>query len=197
MIMLNWVLKMYQFVLYPDIDLCLGCKTCEIACAIEHSKRKDLFSAVLQRIKPHMDVVYVGVPVPMNCRHCDGAPCLEVCPTEAISRDDGPVIIDASRCIGCRNCVVVCLYGAIRFEKVAYKCDQCNERLANGLMPACVEACPVGALKFERVEEITKREKIEAAKRFVYAREVEKETKEIKEIKRTTATFRDLIWVMG
>lgn len=198
MIMLNWVLKMYQFVLYPDIDSCLGCKTCEIACAIEHSKGKDLVSAVLQRVKPHIDVVYVGIPVPMNCRHCENAPCLEVCPTGAIDRasKDGPVIIDTSKCIGCRSCVVVCPYGAIRFEKVAYKCDQCNERLENGLTPACVEACPVNALKFERVEEIAKREKVEAARRFVYAREVEKEVKEIKETKRTTAAFRDLIWIV-
>ncbi|MBO8182118.1 MAG: 4Fe-4S binding protein [Archaeoglobus sp.] len=186
---------MYQFVLYPDIDLCLGCKTCEIACAIEHSDGKDLFSAVLQKTKPYMDVVYVGIPVPMNCRHCDNAPCLEVCPTNAISRDDGPVIIDTSKCIGCRSCVIVCPYGAIRLERVAFKCDQCNERLANGLLPACVEACPVNALKFERAEEISKRAKIEGAKRFIRGMKAEREVKEIA-MPKTTATFRDLIWVV-
>ena len=195
MIIKNWVLEMYQFVLYPDIELCLGCKTCEIACAIEHSDGKDLFSAVSQRTKPYMDVVYVGVPVPMNCRHCESAPCMEVCPTNAISRNDGPVIIDATRCIGCRSCVIVCPYGAIRLEKVAYKCDQCNERLIEGLLPACVEACPVGALKFEKVEEVSKRGKIEGAKRFMRGIEAEKEVTE-EERPKTTATFRNLIWVV-
>ncbi|MBW2037951.1 MAG: 4Fe-4S binding protein [Deltaproteobacteria bacterium] len=145
-----------MFVLYPDLNLCVSCKTCEIACAIEHSKGKNLLSALMERVKSHMDVVFVGIPVPMNCRHCIDAPCPGVCPTEAIERNPtGPIVIDQSKCIGYKSCAVVCPFGAIRFERTASKCDQCIERLEIGRMPACVESCPVGALKFEKADELS------------------------------------------
>ncbi len=179
----------YELVLYPDPDLCLGCKTCEIACAAARSSNKDVFSAVAEGIKPNIEVVYVGVPVPMNCRHCEDAPCMEVCPTSAIYRTDiGPIVLDRSKCIGCRSCIVVCPYGAIKFDGLAYKCGQCVDRLRNNLLPACVEACPVGALKFERANDISKNRRLEAAKGFVRAKEEEEE--------KTTAAFRDLIWIV-
>ncbi len=182
----------YEFVLYPDPYLCLGCKTCEIACAVEHSKGKNLFSALAEGVKSRMDVVYVGVPVPMNCRHCEDAPCIRVCPTDAIKRAEmGPVLIDDSLCIGCKSCAVVCPYGAIKFDKRAFKCDQCSQRLGAGLEPACVEACPVNALKFERVSDLSRYRKIEAAKGFVRAEETDEREG------RSTAEFRELIWIVG
>ncbi len=183
---------MYELVLYPDINICLGCKTCEIACAVEHSEGKDLFSALAEGVKSRMDVVYAGVPVPMNCRHCEDAPCIEVCPTSAIQRSEtGPVVIDISLCIGCKSCAIVCPYGAIKFDKRAFKCDQCVERLEAGLEPACVEACPVNALKFEKVSDLSRYRKLEAARSFVRAEESEEEQRA------STAEFRDLIWIVG
>lgn len=175
-----------MLVLYPDLNLCVGCKTCEIACAIEHSKGKNLISAVMEGVKPRMDVVFVGVPVPMNCRHCIDAPCLGVCPTDAIERSSkGPVIIDQSKCIGCRSCAIVCPFGAIRFERTAFKCDQCVDRLEKGKIPACVEFCPVGALKFEKVDELSAKRKIEAAKFFVEGKE---------EAKKSIVRLKDVVW---
>ncbi len=180
---------MSEFVLYPDIDLCLGCKTCEIACAVEHSSEKTLISAVTERVKPHIDVVYVGIPIPMNCRHCEDSPCMKVCPTSAIFKKGDYVIIDQSRCIGCKSCAIVCPFGAIKFERVAYKCDECINRLEKNLLPACVEACPVNALKFERLEDVVKRKKLSSALGIFRAKEEEEEAKA------TTAPFRNLIWV--
>jgi len=103
------------------------------------------------------------------CNHCDNPPCVRVCPTQATwKRDDGIVMMDWHRCIGCRYCVVGCPYGSRSFnwrnprpfvkelnpefptrtKGVVEKCTLCEERLAAGLAPACVEACKVKALTF-------------------------------------------------
>jgi len=110
-----------------------------------------------------------GSPVPVFCNHCDNPPCVRVCPARATwKRDDGVVTIDAHRCIGCRYCVAACPYGSRSFNWIdprpfvhlplsAYpartrgvveKCNLCEERLAAGQRPACVEACPERAMAF-------------------------------------------------
>ncbi len=94
-----------------------------------------------------------------------------------------------------QKCAVVCPYGAIRFEKRAFKCDQCIDRIKAGLNPACVESCPVNALKFERVSDISTQRKLDAARGFVRAKEVEES--EIAEKGKGTEEFRDLIWIVG
>lgn len=174
------------YVLYSDLELCLGCKSCEIACAIEHSKDGTLESAIREGIKPRISVVYVGAPVPVTCMHCQEAPCMEICPTHAIGRNNGAVIVDSSKCIGCRACAIVCPYGAVFVGKVANKCDLCVDRVKTGRKPACVESCPVGALKFEKIEDIVERKRIETAKGFVRERENVHDR----------AYFRDLIWIV-
>jgi molybdopterin-containing oxidoreductase family iron-sulfur binding subunit len=96
------------------------------------------------------------------CNHCDNPPCVRVCPTQATwKRDDGIVMMDMHRCVGCRFCVVGCPYGSRSFnwkdprphiaeinpayptrsKGVVEKCTFCAERLAKGMMPACVETC--------------------------------------------------------
>jgi Fe-S-cluster-containing dehydrogenase component len=103
------------------------------------------------------------------CNHCDNPPCVRVCPTQATwKRADGVVTIDEHRCIGCRYCVAACPYGSRSFNwtdprphiasvdpgyptrtaGVVEKCNFCEERLADGRVPACVEACPQHALVF-------------------------------------------------
>lgn len=103
------------------------------------------------------------------CNHCDNPPCVKVCPTKATwKRPDGIVMMDYHRCIGCRYCMAACPYGARSFnwrdpkpfikkinqdfpgrtKGVVEKCNFCEERITNGLAPACVEACPEKALIF-------------------------------------------------
>ena len=104
-----------------------------------------------------------GKPTLLLCNHCDNPPCTRVCPTQATWRreSDGIVMMDWHRCIGCRYCVVACPYGSrsfnymdprrvlddvtidypTRMRGVVEKCTFCEERLARGLQPACVEAC--------------------------------------------------------
>jgi molybdopterin-containing oxidoreductase family iron-sulfur binding subunit len=108
-------------------------------------------------------------PVLVLCNHCEKPPCVTVCPTKAtFAREDGIVMMDYHRCIGCRYCMAACPYGARSFnwrdprpairqinqayptrtKGVVEKCSFCEERLAKGLQPACVEACKEKGLHF-------------------------------------------------
>lgn len=144
------------------VDRCLGCKSCEIACAVEHSESKDLCQAIHETPAPQTRVsVYQGKDfvVPLQCRQCEDAPCMQICPTDALHRadKDSPVVIDDDKCIGCKWCVLACPFGVIRLDeesRVIIKCDQCFDRLKRGEKPACVSACPTGALDFKEMKEI-------------------------------------------
>jgi len=109
------------------------------------------------------------------CNHCDNPPCVRVCPTQATWRrdSDGLVMMDWHRCIGCRYCMAACPYGSRSFNwrdprpfideiqqdfptrtrGVVEKCTFCEERLAKGEMPACVEACKAKAIAFGDLED--------------------------------------------
>ncbi|HQL00221.1 MAG TPA: 4Fe-4S dicluster domain-containing protein [Smithellaceae bacterium] len=112
--------------------------------------------------------------VPVLCNQCANPPCVRVCPTQAtFKRADGIVMMDYHRCIGCRLCMAACPYGArsmnyrdprpfiakinpdfpTRTKGVVEKCNFCQERLAKGLLPACVLACKSKALVFGDVED--------------------------------------------
>jgi molybdopterin-containing oxidoreductase family iron-sulfur binding subunit len=112
--------------------------------------------------------------VPVLCNHCDNPACVRVCPTKAtFKRDDGIIMMDMHRCIGCRYCVAACPYGSRSFNwrdprpfidevndeyptrtrGVVEKCNFCAERLARGMMPKCTEVCPVKALVFGDLED--------------------------------------------
>lgn len=129
-----------------NIEKCLACKSCEIACAVAHSKSKVLEGAVKESPKPQKRVTVEPVGkygVPIQCRHCEEAPCISVCPTGAIHRPqaDSPVLIEQDKCIGCQFCLMICPFGVIdvsRDGKVMIKCDLCFERTNLGQEPACV-----------------------------------------------------------
>ena len=90
--------------------------------------------------------------------HCEKAPCVRVCPTRAMKKVDGIVIVDDVRCIGCTSCIAVCPFGAPELNSKGFieKCDQCRLRTAENLLPACVAACPTGALVFMEEEKFTR-----------------------------------------
>ena len=158
-------------VIVVNVEKCIACKSCEIACAVAHSRSKNLEEALLEEPKPKPRVVVEDAgdfAVPMQCRHCEDAPCVAICPAEAISQGDadGPVIIDAEKCKGCRMCVFVCPFGAVRMSddgKLAVKCDLCIERLERDELPACVVACPTGALQFESSPEAIEQKRVATA----------------------------------
>jgi carbon-monoxide dehydrogenase iron sulfur subunit len=151
---------------------CLACRTCELACAVAHAESEDLVQALAAGARPRVSVEAAGqMAVPLQCRHCDDAPCVQVCPTAALSRACGqsPVLVDQGRCIGCEFCVQVCPFGVIHLaadRKVIVKCDLCVARLAQGLAPACVASCPVGALAFAEIQEDATRRRRQTAIRL-------------------------------
>lgn len=135
-------------VFYHDITRCIGCRSCEVACEREHHGRANMFVQVL-------DERYA---VPLNCRHCEEGPCVEVCPTQAIHRQTNDSIAIASmKCVGCQLCLLACPFGAIWFDtlnKVARKCDHCITRLEHGEQPACVATCSARALAYGDMNEL-------------------------------------------
>jgi anaerobic carbon-monoxide dehydrogenase iron sulfur subunit len=151
---------------------CLACRSCELACALAHAESEDLVQALQDGARPR---IYVEAAdqraVPLQCRHCDDAPCIAVCPSGALARleADAPVLVNQDKCIGCEFCVQVCPFGVIRLtsdRKAVIKCDLCAARVGQGLAPACVTSCPVGALAFEEIQVDAARRRRETASRL-------------------------------
>ena len=143
--------KRYAFVI--EVDRCIDCKACMVACEIENQvplghHRNWVEPAPLQGVFPNL----AQDTVPGNCMHCENPPCVEVCPTGAsYQRADGLVLIDSTKCIGCKFCISACPYGARYFDEtrgVVDKCSACVHRLDAGQPPACVETCVGGARHF-------------------------------------------------
>lgn len=151
-------------------ERCIGCMQCEIACAVEHSRSRDLVFAAGEspppRTRIHVEAgAAAGTAFPNRCRHCEPAPCIQVCPTAAISRDVAHdlVLIDEARCIDCAMCAMVCPFDVLTFHVVsdapgahvvAVKCDGCADRVRRGEVPACVEVCKTGALEYGEINEL-------------------------------------------
>jgi len=125
-----------------DKKNCMGCHACEVACKQEHGLG----------VGPRLVQVLEESPdyVPIYCHHCAKAPCRDVCPVEAIARNEqGIVLIDNDLCIGCRECLEACPFGAMQFDdrlEVAVKCDLCLHRLAENKQPACISVCPTACI---------------------------------------------------
>jgi carbon-monoxide dehydrogenase iron sulfur subunit len=159
-----------------DPRKCLACRACEFACALAHAQSEDLVEAIFQQgAKPRIYIESAGgLSVPLQCRHCEDAPCVRVCPSGALSRpsEAEPVLVDQEKCIGCAFCVQACPFGVISLaseDKVVIKCDLCIGRQAEGLQPACVVACPVGALSLEEVIQGAKRLRLRVAEEIAAA----------------------------
>ena len=139
--------------LYYDIKKCLGCKSCEIVCAVAHSQSKDLFKALKEEVLslPRKKVYRAGDKnFPVSCRHCQEHPCVDACMANALAYDKqkGMVLHDETRCVGCWMCVMVCLYGAIRpnlKSKIPIRCDKCKDEDE----PVCLKSCPTGAILWQ------------------------------------------------
>ena len=151
-------------------DLCTGCQTCSVACKMENLTLPGCArTKITERIDGSWHVT--------SCMHCDSPPCVPACPVEATWKDgSGITLVDQDTCIGCKQCIEACPYGARRvnpekgyfteplpFEKAAReagvahrlhqtgkidKCDLCTHRTTKKLPPMCVEACTTGARIF-------------------------------------------------
>ena len=142
-----------------DTKYCIGCWACEMACKQENEVPVGIKWLNVVKVGPKMvgDRLRMDF-IPMRCRHCSKAPCIDACPEDAISkRSDGIVLIDGERCIGCLNCAEVCPFHAIQLNEqtgTVEKCTLCVHRIDAGLEPSCVLACPSKCIHFGVINEI-------------------------------------------
>ncbi|MBI2266554.1 MAG: 4Fe-4S dicluster domain-containing protein [Armatimonadetes bacterium] len=141
-----------QYALWIDLEFCVGCNACTMACKAENNTPLGVDYTKVIEIeegeftdpkKPPQVRVYF---LPMACMHCAKPACLAACPVGAITKrqEDGIVLINKDKCIGCRYCAWACPYGAPVYNaeaKVMEKCTLCVHRTSKGLLPACVTTC--------------------------------------------------------
>jgi Fe-S-cluster-containing dehydrogenase component len=168
-----------------DTTVCIGCRKCEWACKNAHGIESGNFDSysndqVLEKFRRpdyrNLTVVnkYSGnnddsMTVKVQCMHCDHPACVSACIVGAFSKtENGTVVWDTDKCIGCRYCMVACPFQIPSFEfnealqPDIVKCDFCINRTSKGELPACVDICPVEALTYGKKEDLI----IEAKKRI-------------------------------
>lgn len=156
-----------------DTTVCIGCRKCEWACKVAHNlttppieeyEDRSVFNKMRRPTTDALTVVNeyensenpsIPIDVKVNCMHCDHPACVSACIVGALSKqENGAVVWDSSKCIGCRYCMVACPFQIPAFQyNTAFqpnilKCDFCVDRTSEGKIPACVEVCPVEAMTY-------------------------------------------------
>ena len=138
----------YGFII--DNRKCIGCHACTVACKSEHEVPVGVNRTYVKQVEKGTFPYSKRLFSVMRCNHCTNAPCVTICPTEALFiREDGIVDFDNDRCIGCKSCMQACPYDALYIDpetKTAAKCNYCAHRVDVGLEPACVIVCPEHAI---------------------------------------------------
>ncbi len=168
-----------QLALVIDLNVCVGCHACVTSCkewntagsagplCDENAYDANPTGTFFNRVQTYEAGVFPlteTIHFPKSCLHCEDPPCVPVCPTGASykRKEDGIVLVDYDKCIGCKYCAWACPYGARELdtqEKVMKKCTLCVDRIYDPKLPkedrqpACVKACPTGARLFGDVKD--------------------------------------------
>ncbi len=138
----------YGFVI--DNRKCIGCHACTTACKSEHDVPVGVNRTYVKQVEKGVFPDTRRIFSVMRCNHCTDAPCVTICPVEALyTREDGIVDFDNNRCIGCKSCMQACPYDALYIDPdthTAAKCNYCAHRVDVGREPACVSVCPEHAI---------------------------------------------------
>ncbi len=176
---------MDKFMGYPDAvgllhdtTLCVGCRSCELACTKVNGKPKPSGplhdKSIFGKLRRVTDKLYTvvnryvkakgrkpAVYRKHQCMHCSEPCCASVCFVKAFTKTpEGPVLYDPSVCVGCRYCVNVCPYYALGYEydnafnPTVQRCTMCYDRIKKGQQPGCAEACPMGAITFGKRKDL-------------------------------------------
>lgn len=133
-----------------DNRKCIGCHACTVACKSEHEVPVGVNRTWVKQVEKGTFPSTRRLFSVMRCNHCTDAPCVDICPVEALyTRPDGIVDFDKDRCIGCKSCMQACPYDALYIDpenSTAAKCNYCAHRVDIGLEPACVNVCPEHAI---------------------------------------------------
>ena len=146
--------------LITDWKKCAGCRTCEIICSLSHDKVCNPTLSRIRIIRDERNLFYF----PGACAGCSNPVCATLCPVKAISRfpESGAFVVNEDRCIGCRECVNHCPFGAANLHPVtkkSFKCDLCDGD------PACVRVCEPKAIQFVDASTANMMKRWEAADR--------------------------------
>ena len=155
---------MTQYAIITDLNRCVGCLACTVACKAVNNVPVGAFWIKTLRVGPNPieggsgdwpDVEMYFLPI--QCQHCADPECVKVCPTGASHKAaDGTVQIDKSKCIGCQFCAMSCPYN-VRYlneeERVVEKCTLCEQKIAQGELPQCVAQCGSRARFFGDLEQ--------------------------------------------
>lgn len=129
-----------------DLDKCMGCKACTVACKVENNVDLGVNWNWVTKVGPEgeypdLEMFYF----PRQCMHCREPLCAEVCPTKATYKtDNGIVLVDHDKCFGCGYCIWACPYGARTLnpnKKMVEKCILCAHLVEKGDKPECVKTC--------------------------------------------------------
>ena len=144
---------------YVNMQRCIGCRTCQVACKDRHNLQAAGPST--RRVETFECGAYPDVQMfhtTVSCNHCENPACVAGCPTGAMFKsDDGTVQHIDDRCVVCRNCMLACPYGAPQLdegENMIVKCDSCKALREDGRNPVCVDACPMRAIEFGDIDEL-------------------------------------------
>jgi formate dehydrogenase iron-sulfur subunit len=136
-----------------SMDACIGCHSCEVACAEQNGLPDGTTWRRVGEIEGGDHPTSKRFHLSMSCNHCLEPACLIGCPTNAYEKlTNGVVVHHADDCIGCQYCTWNCPYSVPAFQpdrRIVTKCDMCQPRLSEGLAPACVGACPTHAITVE------------------------------------------------
>ncbi len=151
-------------VLMLDFQKCTGCRTCELVCSVKHEGAANPSKSRIKIVKWEWEGRYV----PMSCQQCIEAPCMQVCPVRAITRDENlnRVQVDQDICIGCRMCVATCPFGAMGFNvdtRKVFKCDFCDGD------PQCARFCETKAAQYVEASAVSDTKQLAAAEKFASA----------------------------
>ncbi len=155
---------MTQYAIVTDLNRCVQCYACTVSCKLINSVPVGNYWNKVLRVGPNLkpdgsgrfpDVEMYYLPV--GCQHCKDPACVEVCPTEASTKEpDGSVQINKAKCIGCQFCAMACPYG-VRYlneeERVVEKCTLCEQKTSQGELPECVRQCGARARYFGDLDE--------------------------------------------
>jgi Fe-S-cluster-containing dehydrogenase component len=168
------VSELTRYGMLIDLTRCVGCNACTVSCKASNSTPDHVYFTHVDKIESGTFPNTQDIFIPRLCMQCKNAPCVTVCPTGATyKRSDGIVVMDESKCIGCKYCIAACPYGARTyigniqsyfgntssniFEETGYaqyrnetiaKCQFCLQRIDEGYQPACVQTCPTVARFF-------------------------------------------------
>ena len=142
---------MTQYAIVTDLNRCVGCLACAVACKVANNVPIGSFWNKVLRIGPNPSTEGSDFPnvdmyfLPIQCQHCENPACVAVCPTGASHKlEDGTMQVDKEKCIGCQFCAMSCPYG-VRYlneeERVVEKCTLCEQKTAQGELPMCVDTC--------------------------------------------------------